>query len=485
MSGKTVNVGYVVREVEVESVEAGEGFRKEMGDMDELKRNIAENGLLQPIIVRESGKGEFELIAGFRRLTAVRELGWEKIPAVIIPADEKEALIVALSENEIRKQLNDMEIAEMLSKMQELGLKQREIAKRLGRSPAWVSQKLKLLKLPEKVQEAVKDGKMSGEAAVKLSKADEEVILKKIEEAEEKRITIEEAEEVAEEVERVTKIKEELETKEKELEELREKLREYDKAEEQKRELEKEREEIEGKIKEIDNKLRELSKDDVDFENLSDKLSKLESEHKSKTESVKKYEEALKEAEEKLENVSKEITVTGKIFNAKKGKEEHMTEKVTVSKTTAEEHLNLAQKYEEEIRELEKKLKEARSKRDYHKTVAKEVEKALREKEKLEKGVNDLKEALRVAREDLRAWERQNFDILKNEDYYRNLAEKHQELVDEKVRLVKRLTELKGEMASLTSKINNRKKTEKKTKEVEKEIEKLKVELMAEAQPQP
>ncbi len=77
-------------------------------DLDDLKENIKKFGLIEPIIVREKGNGRYERIAGYRRLEAVKQLGWKEIPAVILKnIDEKTALALMISENVHRENLTD------------------------------------------------------------------------------------------------------------------------------------------------------------------------------------------------------------------------------------------------------------------------------------------------------------------------------------------------------------------------------------------
>lgn len=77
-----------LKEIEVSSIEVGDRVRKDLGDIEELARNIKDIGLLNPITVREIGNGKYDLVAGERRLEACKVLGWERIRATVFEEDE-------------------------------------------------------------------------------------------------------------------------------------------------------------------------------------------------------------------------------------------------------------------------------------------------------------------------------------------------------------------------------------------------------------
>jgi ParB family transcriptional regulator, chromosome partitioning protein len=123
--------------------------------IDELAQTINTHGIIQPIVVRESD-GKYEIIAGERRWRAVTKLGWEKIPAVIKNLDDTKTASVALIENLQREGLTSIEEATAYAKLIELhGLTQESLAQRLGKGQSTVANKLRLLNLPEAVQEAL------------------------------------------------------------------------------------------------------------------------------------------------------------------------------------------------------------------------------------------------------------------------------------------------------------------------------------------
>lgn len=122
----------------------------------ELARTIHTHGIIQPIVVREFEQDQFEIIAGERRWRAVKQLGWETIPAIINNLNDTETASVALIENLQREELSPIEEAVAYGKLLELhNLTQEALAQRLGKGQSTVANKLRLLKLPEEVQQAL------------------------------------------------------------------------------------------------------------------------------------------------------------------------------------------------------------------------------------------------------------------------------------------------------------------------------------------
>lgn len=132
--------------------------------LDDLKKSILENGLIQPITVRRAGENNYELISGERRLRACKEIGFSEIPAYIIEVDSKESMIaLALIENIQREKLNAIEIAQAYKRLlEECNLSQEEIAKKVGKDRTTITNFLRLLKLPNVIQESVAKEEISG-----------------------------------------------------------------------------------------------------------------------------------------------------------------------------------------------------------------------------------------------------------------------------------------------------------------------------------
>jgi len=140
-------------------------------ELDELAASLKEKGVLQPVMVRRSDGGRFELIAGERRWRAARIAGLKKIPAVIQDATDGEAVELALIENLQREDLNPIETAKAYRRLtEEFHLTQEDVAKRVGKERSSVTNTLRLLILPLELQEAIASDALSmGHAKLLLS----------------------------------------------------------------------------------------------------------------------------------------------------------------------------------------------------------------------------------------------------------------------------------------------------------------------------
>ena len=130
--------------------------------MEELVASIAEVGLLQPIVVRPAGEGQFELVMGERRWRAAQQAGLETIPAIVRETKDHNLLRDALLENLHRAQLNPLEEAAAYQQMLgDFGCTQEELAGRIKRSRPQISNTIRLLRLPPAVQRRVAAGVLS------------------------------------------------------------------------------------------------------------------------------------------------------------------------------------------------------------------------------------------------------------------------------------------------------------------------------------
>jgi ParB family chromosome partitioning protein len=124
--------------------------------IEELAVTIEEHGLLQPLVVRKQGTG-YEIIAGERRYRAVRSLGWETIPAIVKEMTDETTASLAVIENLQREDLTPIEEAEAYERLLALqDITQEVLARKLGRSQSTIANKLRLLRLPMDVRDALK-----------------------------------------------------------------------------------------------------------------------------------------------------------------------------------------------------------------------------------------------------------------------------------------------------------------------------------------
>ncbi|MDY4222043.1 MAG: ParB/RepB/Spo0J family partition protein [Candidatus Faecousia sp.] len=131
-------------------------------ELTALSESIRQHGILQPLTVRETGAGYYQIIAGERRWRAARMAELTEVPAIVVEADDKKAMELALIENLQRQDLNSVEEAlGYRSLIEEFGLTQEEAASRVGKSRPAVTNSLRLLSLDEKVLEILRAGTIS------------------------------------------------------------------------------------------------------------------------------------------------------------------------------------------------------------------------------------------------------------------------------------------------------------------------------------
>lgn len=171
--GEQVEAEKIEEQVDIERIEEFEEVKKIPIDLivpnrfqprtvfdddriEELSRTIHTHGIIQPIVVREFENGQFEIIAGERRWRAMKKLGWDEVPAIVKNLNDTETASVALIENLQREELSPIEEAVAYGKLLELhNLTQEALAQRLGKGQSTVANKLRLLKLPQPVQDAL------------------------------------------------------------------------------------------------------------------------------------------------------------------------------------------------------------------------------------------------------------------------------------------------------------------------------------------
>ena len=129
--------------------------------LDELASSIKEHGLIQPVVLR-SVKNGYEIVAGERRWRAARKIGLKEIPCIVKELTDEENMLLAIIENMQREELNPIEEAEGISQMIDTyGLTQEQVSKSVGKSRPYITNSLRLLKLPEEIRKYVADGLLS------------------------------------------------------------------------------------------------------------------------------------------------------------------------------------------------------------------------------------------------------------------------------------------------------------------------------------
>jgi ParB family chromosome partitioning protein len=166
--------------------------------LDELKQSMASSGLLQPVVVRSADSG-FELIAGERRLRAAEQLGWKTIPAVVRDVDNRTLLTLALIENLQRDALSPIDEAFGYQRLiEEFEMTQADVAELVGRDRSTVANSLRLLKLPNGVQDMLHQGTLTtGHARALLQLADPDNMPRLAERAVTERLSVRELESLA------------------------------------------------------------------------------------------------------------------------------------------------------------------------------------------------------------------------------------------------------------------------------------------------
>src|SRR3954469_17721066 len=178
--------GPELRELDVTQIEPNPDQPRAKFDataLDALAGSIGSVGLLQPLIVRPLEDGRYELVAGERRWRAAQQAGIDRVPAVVRTSPEDERLQAALIENMVREDLNPIEEARACAALvDDLGISKEELARRVGRSRAAISNLIRLLALPDSVLGLLEQGRLSeghGRAILQVSDQDRRTRLAK------------------------------------------------------------------------------------------------------------------------------------------------------------------------------------------------------------------------------------------------------------------------------------------------------------------
>lgn len=168
--------------------------------LDELAQSIKEYGVIQPITVRKVCHDSYELIAGERRLRACKLLNMDSIPAIVMDSFEQDSAIIALIENLQREDLHYMEEAKgYASLINDHNMTQEQLAEKLGKSQSTIANKLRILRLPDKIKEVlIKENLTERHARALLKLPDEGLQLKAINQVVEKKLNVRQTEAVVE-----------------------------------------------------------------------------------------------------------------------------------------------------------------------------------------------------------------------------------------------------------------------------------------------
>ena len=176
---------------------------RQVFDQEELVNlaiSIRMNGILQPITVRKTDKG-YELVSGERRLRASRLAGLISIPCIVVDVNSMKSAVFALIENLQRQNLNYFEEALAIERlMNEYGISQEDAARRLGKAPSTVSNKLRLLSLPEKARICLMENGLTERHARALLKLDKDEVLDVLDKIIERKLNVTQTEELVEDI---------------------------------------------------------------------------------------------------------------------------------------------------------------------------------------------------------------------------------------------------------------------------------------------
>lgn len=165
--------------------------------LEELAASIARHGIMQPVVARRVGNDQYEIIAGERRWRAAQQAGLDRVPVILRDVSDEDCLALSLIENIQREDLNALEEAVALARLQqEFGLTQQQIADAVGRSRVAVANLLRLLNLQPEVQQWLRDGEIEAGHAKVLLAADGELQVRLAKEVMAKRLSVRQTEQL-------------------------------------------------------------------------------------------------------------------------------------------------------------------------------------------------------------------------------------------------------------------------------------------------
>lgn len=145
-------------------------------ELDSLSASIKNNGIIQPLVTRKTSDGKYELISGERRFRAAKNIGLETVPCIVMYVSDEQSALFAIIENVQRDNLNFFEEAESILKLSEIyNMSQFDIAKKLGKSQSYLSNKMRLLKLSCELRGVITENSLTERHARALLKLDNDV----------------------------------------------------------------------------------------------------------------------------------------------------------------------------------------------------------------------------------------------------------------------------------------------------------------------
>lgn len=148
--------------------------------IDELAKSIKSYGIIQPLSVRRMGDSRYELVAGERRLRAAKKIGLKEVPVIIVDVTDKESAAIALLENIQREDLNFLEEAEAYYNLiREHSYTQEKLAELIGKKQSTIANKIRLLKLPQRIRKKLLESNLTERHARALLKLPTEELQKK------------------------------------------------------------------------------------------------------------------------------------------------------------------------------------------------------------------------------------------------------------------------------------------------------------------
>lgn len=187
-----------INEIKPNSMQPRKSFDEDK--LEELAESIEQHGLIQPVVLRAAGQG-YEIVAGERRWRAARMIGLKELPCIIKELTDEENMLLAIIENMQREDLNPIEEAEGLKQMIDTyGLTQEQVSRGVGKSRPYITNSLRLLKLPPKLRYMTADGSLSmGHARALAAVKDEKLQLELAERVVSEGLSVRQVEKLAQE----------------------------------------------------------------------------------------------------------------------------------------------------------------------------------------------------------------------------------------------------------------------------------------------